>query len=68
MGFQFLKKSPLRLSLDGAECSMRLIAELEGEMGEAIKEEAALIYEKANHLWPELKTAKKLSLRPIGRP
>ncbi len=41
LNFPFLKKSPLRLSRDGSDCSMRLIDALPGPMGEAIRQEAA---------------------------
>jgi hypothetical protein len=46
MKFPFLKKSPLRLSADSASSTMLLIEKLEGEMGAAIKQEAASIYAK----------------------
>ncbi|WP_159089230.1 rhamnan synthesis F family protein [Tateyamaria sp. Alg231-49] len=38
--FPFLKKSPLRLSRDGSDVSLRLIQDLPGDMGTAIRAEA----------------------------
>lgn len=51
-GYPFLKKSPLRLSKDGAEVTLRLIDELPDHLNSVFLHEARAIYDSHTHKNP----------------
>lgn len=49
-GFQFIKKSPLRLSRHGAEATLNILSQLEGPMAQRAYAEAQEIFEQRSDL------------------